>query len=105
MVKRTKGYRFKTRKLLRKRPRERGLVGLSRLLIEYKVGDLVHIDISPSNIKTAPHRRYQGKVGRIIEKRGKAYVIAVKVGGKIKKIITTKDHIIPYRLKQVPQPS
>ncbi|MCD6369826.1 MAG: 50S ribosomal protein L21e [Thermoproteales archaeon] len=97
MVKRTHGYRFKTRKLLRKKPRERGMLGLSRILYEYKVGDLVHIDISPSNIKTAPHRRYQGKVGEIIGVRGRAYIIAVKMGGKIKKIITTKEHIFPYK--------
>ncbi|RLE79085.1 MAG: 50S ribosomal protein L21e [Thermoprotei archaeon] len=102
MVKRTHGYRYKSRKLLRKRLREKGFRGLGRLLYEYKVGDLVHIDISPNYIKTAPHRRYQGKVGKIIEIRGRAYIIAVKVGGKIKKIITTKDHIMPYKGAQQP---
>ncbi|RLE60218.1 MAG: 50S ribosomal protein L21e [Thermoprotei archaeon] len=99
MVKRTKGYRYKSRKLLRKHPRERGMRGLSRLMIEYRLGDRVHIDISPESIETAPHRRYQGKVGTIVEKRGKAYVIEVKVGGKKKYIITTKEHIKPYRAK------
>lgn len=92
----SKGYRNRSRKLFRKRPRERGLGGLGRLLISYEIGDRVHIDISPENVATAPHRRYQGKVGTIIGKRGKAYVIAVEVGGKTKKIITTKEHIIPY---------
>ncbi len=82
---------------MRKKPRERGLRGLGRLLYEYKIGDLVHIDISPDRIETAPHRRYQGKVGRIIEIRGRAYVIAIKVGNKVKKIITTKDHIVPFK--------
>ena len=101
MVKRTRGYRYKCRKLLRKRPREKGMRGLSRLMIEYEIGDRVHIDISPESIETAPHRRYQGKVGIIVGKRGRAYIIEVKVGGKKKYIITTKEHIKPYKAKQV----
>ncbi len=93
----SKGYRCRSRKLLRKHPRKRGMSGLSRLLYEYNVGDKVHIDISPEDIERAPHRRYQGKVGEIMEIRGKAYVIRVMVGNKEKKIITTKYHIKPYK--------
>ncbi|MCC6035865.1 MAG: 50S ribosomal protein L21e, partial [Pyrobaculum sp.] len=48
MVKRTHGYRYKSRKLLSKKPRERGMRGLSRLLYEYKPGDRVVIDIDPT---------------------------------------------------------
>ncbi|MEM4891865.1 MAG: 50S ribosomal protein L21e, partial [Pyrobaculum sp.] len=43
MVKRTHGYRYKSRKILTKKPRERGMPGLSRLLYEYKEGDKVVI--------------------------------------------------------------
>ena len=82
---------------MRKHPREKGYRGLGRLLYEYKIGEKVHIDISPERIETAPHRRYQGRIGTIVEKRGRAYVIAVKVGNKIKKIITTKEHMFPFR--------
>ena len=92
------GYRTRGRKVLRHHPRERGYRGLSRLMYEYSIGDYVVIDIDPTFIETAPHRRYQGRVGRIIEKRGRAYVIEVRVGGKVKKIITTPDHIVPHRL-------
>lgn len=91
----SKGYRNRSRKLFRKAPHEK-YRGLGRLLYTYKVGDKVHIDISPESPSTAPHRRYQGKVGTILERRGRAYVVAVQVGGKIKKIITTKDHIKPF---------
>jgi len=34
--------------------------------------------------------------GVIVGKRGKAYIIEVKLGSKIKKIITTKEHIMKY---------
>jgi len=94
----SKGYRNRGRKLLRKHPREKGLRGLGRLLIKYSIGDLVHIDISPDAISTAPHRRYQGRVGRIIEKRGRAFVIEVPINNKKKYIITTKEHIKPVKL-------
>ncbi|HDD34055.1 MAG TPA: 50S ribosomal protein L21e [Thermofilaceae archaeon] len=92
----SKGYRSRSRKLLRKRPRERGRPGLSKLLYEYKEGDRVCIDICPNYIETAPHRRYQGKVGVVVGKRGKAYLVRVKIGKKDKLIITTKDHLKPF---------
>ncbi|AAL64847.1 50S ribosomal protein L21e [Pyrobaculum aerophilum] len=97
MVKRTHGYRYKTRKLLRKKPREKGLSGLSRLLYEYKVGDKVIIDIDSTFISTAPHRRYQGKVGTVVGIRGRAYVIETFLGDKKKIIITTPEHLKPYQ--------
>ena len=97
----SKGYRNRCRKLLRKRPRERGRPGLSKLLYEYKEGDLVCIDICPNYIRTAPHRRYQGKVGVIVGKRGRAYIVKVRMGGKDKFIITTKDHLKPFQAQAV----
>jgi len=99
------GYRNRGRKVLRKHPRERGYRGLSRLMYEYNIGDYVIIDVNPTFITTAPHRRYQGRVGRIVEKRGRAYVVEIQVGGKVKKIITTPDHLMPHKpVTQVPTP-
>ncbi len=97
MVKRTHGYRYKSRKLLSKRPRERGMGGLSRLLYEYNPGDKVVIDIDPTYIATAPHRRYQGKVCVVVEKRGRGYVLETHLGDKKKIIITTPEHLTPYQ--------
>lgn len=92
-MKRSKGYRSKTRSLLRKKPRERGLKPLGYLLREYKVGDKVVISIDPATHKGQPHRRYHGKIGTIMEKRRRAYVIAVRDGGKVRKIIALPEHI------------
>jgi large subunit ribosomal protein L21e len=94
-VKRSKGLRSRSRSLLSKHPRERGMRGLSYLLFEYKVGDRVCFDIDPSSIRTAPHRRYHGLTGVIVGKRGKAYIIKTKLGDKRKIIITTPEHIKP----------
>ena len=101
MVKRTHGYRFKCRKLLSKTPRERGRPGLIRWLYEYSIGDQVVIDIEPTYVTTAPHRRYQGKVGTVIGRRGNAYILEVYLGDKRKIVITTPDHIKPLDEKDV----
>ncbi|KYH37918.1 MAG: 50S ribosomal protein L21e [Candidatus Hecatellales archaeon B24] len=93
MTKPSKGYKRSTRQLLRKKPRERGLKPLGYMLIEYKVGEKVVVDIDPSIHKGQPHRRYHGKIGTIVDKRGRAYVVNVKVGGKTKQIIALPEHL------------
>lgn len=97
MVVRSKGYRSKTRKLLRKSVRERGSIPpLSTLMYQYKEGDYVVIKINPSIHKGMPHRRYHGRVGVIVGKRGKAYEVKVTDGGKEKLLIVRPEHLVPF---------
>ncbi len=93
MVKRSKGYRSGTRSLLSLSPRSRGMRGLSRLLQVYEPGQKVVIDLSPNTVKGMPHRRYQGRTATVVEKRGRAYVLDVQVGGMVKTIISRPEHI------------
>ncbi len=96
MVKAPRGYRHRTRKLLRKRIRERGAIPpLSLLMYEYKPGDKVYIIINPSVMKGMPHRRYHGKVGVVKGRRGKAYLVEVVVGSKVKKLFIRPEHLRP----------
>ena len=96
MVKAPKGFRHRTRKLLRKHIREKGGVPpLSLLMYKYKPGDKVYIIINPSIVKGMPHRRYHGKVGVVLGKRGRAYEVAVKVGSKLKKLFVRPEHLRP----------
>ncbi len=90
------GLRRKTRSLLRKRARERGKSSLSRILYEYRPGDKVVIDIDPSIHKGMPHRRYQGKVGVILAKKGRAYRVSVTQGRATKEIIVRPEHMKPF---------
>lgn len=93
----SKGYKSKTRKVLRKRVDERYLsLKVTPLLYRYKPGDRVVIDIDPSVHKGMPHRRYQGKVAVVSGMRGRAYILEVKVGGKVKQVITRPEHIHPW---------
>jgi large subunit ribosomal protein L21e len=93
MVKRSLGYRSRSRSLLSKHPRQRGLRGLSTYLVNYNIGDKVIINIDPSIHKGAPHRRYHGKIGTIIGRRGRAYIVSVRLGSKFKKIIVGREHL------------
>ncbi len=89
----SKGPRRKSRSVLTKRVREKGKVGLSRLLAEYEVGDKVVINIDPGVHKGMPHKRFQGKVGTVVEKRGKAYVLDIPQRKTSKLVIAGPEHV------------
>ncbi|MCE4612992.1 MAG: 50S ribosomal protein L21e [Desulfurococcales archaeon] len=98
MVKAPRGYRHRTRKLLRKNVREKGAVPkLSILLREYNMGERVAIKIDPSFHKAMPHRRYHGLTGEIIGKRGRAYIVRVMLGRKEKTLFVTPEHLRPVK--------
>jgi large subunit ribosomal protein L21e len=96
-MKKSRGYRARTRKLLSKKPREKGKIGLSKLLQEYQPGNRVVIKMNPSIHKGMPHRRYHGKVGAIVDKRGRSYVVSVTQGDATKEIIVRPEHLEPYK--------
>ncbi|MDH5438558.1 MAG: 50S ribosomal protein L21e [Candidatus Bathyarchaeota archaeon] len=96
MSRKSKGYRRKTRALLRKKPRNRGKIGLSKILYEYKPGQKVVVKINPSVHKGMPHRRYHGRIGVIDSKRGRAYVVDVTQGKAVKEIIVRPEHLEPH---------
>jgi len=95
-VRKGKGYRHKTRTLLSRKPRERGKTGLSKILHSYAAGEKVVVKIDPSVHGGMPHRRYQGKVGVIVNKRGRSYVLNVTQGNAMKEIIVRPEHLEPY---------
>ncbi len=93
MVRRSKGTRSKTRQVLRKRPREKGLPPVSRVLQTFEEGEKASIVIDPSIHKGQPHRRFYGLTGTIVGKQGRAYLVEVKTGGKKKTLIVWPEHL------------
>ncbi len=93
MVRKTKGYRSRTRKLFSKDSREKGMPSLSYLLKEYEPGEKVSIYVNSTIHKGQPHRRYHGRTGTIIGRRGRAYLVSFKIGGKEKIVISRPEHI------------
>lgn len=100
LVKAPRGYRHRTRKLFKKSVRERGIVPpLSLLMVNYNVGERVHIVVNPSVHAGMPHRRYHGRTGIIIGKRGKCYVVSVMLGNKEKTLFIRPEHLKPVESK------
>jgi large subunit ribosomal protein L21e len=68
---------------------------VNQMLQKFEIGDVVAIDIR-RNAKNIPHPRFNGRVGKIIEKRGRAYVVEINDYNVKKKIIA-----LPADLKKV----
>ena len=93
IMKRSKGTRQGTRKIMRKKPSERGLIPVTKSLQEFEKGEKARIKIEPSIHKGRPHRRFHGKTGVIDGKQGNAFVLKVKDGGKEKTVIARPEHL------------
>lgn len=93
----SRGYRRKTRSLLRRKARQKGKTGLSKILREYGPGDRVVVKLNPSVHKGMPHRRFHGRVGIVESKRGRAYVVKVSQGKALKVIAVPPEHLEPFK--------
>jgi len=93
MVKRSKGIRSKSRHILRKKPRDRGINSITRSLQEFEKGESVNIVIDSSVHKGMPHIRFQGYTGKIEGKQGEAYLVGIDDGKKHKTLIIKPDHL------------
>ena len=91
MVRKSMGPRRRARNIKSKRN-----LTVNDWLKEFEIGQRVHIDIKPS-VHPVPHRRYRGKTGKIVEKRGRAYVVEVKLGRKQKKLVLMPPHLVAAR--------
>ncbi|MEM0448883.1 MAG: 50S ribosomal protein L21e [Methanomassiliicoccales archaeon] len=93
MVKASHGPRKKSRNLLRKSPRSRGLSPITHEFQEFEVGEKVHIYLDPSIHHGMPALRFHGKTGTVIGMQGRAFVLAVKDGDKVKTVLSTPEHL------------
>ena len=93
-MQRSRGFRSKTRQLLQKKPRSRGLSPITRGFQSFENGEKVNIVIDPSIHKGMPHSRFQGLTGVVIGSRGSAYEVSVKVGGKTKTVVSRPEHLV-----------
>jgi len=93
LVKRSKGIRSKSRKTLRKKPRERGIHSIARALQQFEVGDSVSIVINPSVHKGMPHVRFQGHTGKVEGKQGESFIVGINDGKKHKTLIVRSEHL------------
>ncbi|MEM3000318.1 MAG: 50S ribosomal protein L21e [Candidatus Bathyarchaeales archaeon] len=92
----SKGYHTGARGILKKKPREKGKPKLSKLLTKYELGSKVIIKMDSSVQKGMPHKRFHGKIGTVVERRGRGYVVSVPAGDTVKEIIVRSEHLEPY---------
>jgi large subunit ribosomal protein L21e len=93
MVKRSKGTMVKTRSILKKKPRDRGIPPVTTFVKDFEIGEKANIVIEPSSQKGQPHRRYHGKVGVIVDKRGDAFVVRIDLEKSHKDLIVRPEHL------------
>ncbi len=89
------GLRAGTRQVLKKKPRQRGMFPLSKIMYQYRIGEKIIIDIEPSVHKGMPHPRFNGRIGEVIGRQGRAYIVKIKDGKKFKQIIARAEHLRP----------
>ncbi len=90
----SRGTRTKTRNLLKKKARARGLSPITKGLQTFEEGEKVNIIIDPSVHKGMPFSRFHGLTGVTIGERGSAYEVSVKDGDKVKTVIARPEHLV-----------
>ena len=93
MVKASKGIMEKTRQKFRRSPRERGLSPITRSFQRFEIGARVTIRIDSSLQKGWPHNRFHGMTGVVVGRRGRAYLVDVRFGSRIKQGIVLPEHL------------
>ena len=93
MVVKSKGIRSKTRKKFAKKKALRGRIAITRFLQTFENGEkvIIHPEISfPGNM---PNKRFYGKIGKVVGKRGRAFLVEVMDGNKRKLVICPPVHL------------
>lgn len=94
MVKASRGLRRKTRNILSKNCRTKGMTPITHEFREFEIGEKVSVVIDPGVHAGMPYMRFQGKTGVVSGKQGRAFVVQLKDGNKPKTVITRPEHLI-----------
>jgi len=93
MVVRSRGSRSKTRNKLKKNVREKSTIPITRAMQTFEAGETVHVVIDSAYQKGAPHPKWHGVTGKIIEGRGRSYLIKIRDQKSEKTIIANPIHL------------
>lgn len=91
-MKHSRGFRTKTRQKL-----SGGRFSIAEALQEFKAGDMVRIRINPAVHKGMPHPRFQAAAGKVVEKRGRSFMVEVKMGNATKTVSAKPEHLTPLK--------
>ena len=91
MVKKSRGFRSKTRFKIKQKVAYRPPI--TKFLQEFKNYQAVVILQEPASQSGMPHPRFKGKMGKVIGRRGKSYIVEIVDGNKVKKLISAPEHL------------
>jgi large subunit ribosomal protein L21e len=92
-MKRTGGFRRKTRSKLSKNVRDRGKFSIRKFFQKLIENEKVYLNAEPSIQKGMYHPRFHNKVGKVVGKQGSNYYVEIKDGNKKKKILVHPVHL------------
>ena len=95
MAVRSKGIRSKSRQILRKSPRARGVPPVTHAMRNFEDGTKVAIKIDSAIHKGMPHIRFQGLTGTVVGRQGNAFIIHIMAGNKAKELVVRAEHLKP----------
>lgn len=67
-------------------------LSVRELIKSFKPGDSVAI-VPKTNTRDIPHPRYRGRVAKVIEQRGSAYVVELKMFNARKRLVVPTLHL------------
>ncbi len=91
MTKKSRGPKSKTRNKLRQKVAYRP--SITKFLQEFYIGQDVVVLQEPSSHKGMPFQRFKGMTGKVVGKRGAAYLIDVMDGNMKKTLISRPEHL------------
>ncbi len=95
MVKRVGSSRRKTGSILSVPKKQKGKLSLRRFLQKLNEGDNVVLKAAPSvQDGQSYYRRFHGKTGTVVGRRGKCYEVRIKDKDKIKNILVKPVHLM-----------
>ena len=91
MVRKSKGFRTRTRHKLRQKPSVRPAI--TKFLQDFQIGQTVALEMEPSSHKGMPYPKFKGAVGKVISRRGRSYIVEINIGDSKKIIISRPEHL------------
>ena len=85
-MKRTGGFRRKTRSKLRKNKSEKGKLNIQKFMQTFEAGEKVLLKAEPSYQRGMYFPRHHGKTGTIIRKQGDCYLVQIKDNNKVNEV-------------------
>jgi len=92
MVYGSHGFLRRSRNTLKGKLSDRGKVSIRKYFQEFEVGETAGIDID-MKYRNIPYPKFNGKLGKITQRQGRAYYININDNGKKKNVLVSPEHL------------